>query len=128
MAQDLNPARSAIFPTSQYERDMPYTERFSADELAQVISESFVYMCACPAQVAEGILKLRALYRYQMMCLSDAGNQVLVHQAIAESTAIAHTELEACMERVLQLEGWDRATLQMPESLRNRQMKELLAE
>jgi len=30
-------------------RSMTYTERFSATELAQVINESFVYMCACPA-------------------------------------------------------------------------------
>ena len=36
---------------------MNYTERFSAAELAQVINESLVYMCACPAQVASSILK-----------------------------------------------------------------------
>ncbi len=107
---------------------MTYTERFSAAELAQVINESFVYMCACPAQVAEGILKLRELYRYQMTCLNDTSNQVLVHQAIAASTIAAHAELEACMEKVLRLEGWDLTTLKMPESLRNRQMKELLAD
>ena len=35
-------------------QNMNYTERFSAAELAQVINESLVYMCACPAQVARG--------------------------------------------------------------------------
>ena len=107
---------------------MNYTERFSAAELAQVINESLVYMCACPAQVASSILKLRDLYHYQLTCESDGNNQVMVHQAIAQSTVIAHAELEACMEQVLLLEGWDRATLQMPPALRARQLKELLAD
>lgn len=110
------------------DRNMNYIERFSATELAQVINESLVYMCACPAQVASGILSLRELYRYQLACQSDTSNQVLVHQAIAHSTAIAHAEMEACMDQVLLLEGWDRATLTMPPALRARQLKELLAD
>ena len=78
--------------------------------------------------LASGILKLRDLYHYQLTCQSDGNNQVMVHQAIAQSTVIAHAELEACMEQVLLLEGWDRATLTMPPALRARQLKELLAD
>ena len=110
------------------ERNMNYIERFSATELAQVINESLVFMCACPAQVASGILKLRELYDYQLTCQSEVGNQRQVHQAIAQSTAMAHAELEACMAQVLLLEGWDLATLTMPPALRARQLKELLAD
>ena len=109
-------------------QNMNYTERFLATELDQVINESLVYMCACPAQVASAILKLRELYDYQLACQSDSSNQVLVHQAIAHSTVIAHAEMEACMEQVLRLEGWDMATLTMPPALRARQLKELLAD
>lgn len=107
---------------------MNYTERFTSAELIQVINESLVYMCACPAQVAESILKLRDLHRYELACLADTRNQVLVHESIARSTAVAHAELEACMAQVLALEGWDLATLKMPAGLRERQMQDLLSD
>ena len=107
---------------------MPYVEKFSDAELLQIIEEGLIYMCACPSQVAEALRKLRELYRYQVSCLEDSGNVTAVHQTIRDSVVISHAELQDCMERVLELEQWDRATLRMPEGLRRRQLKEMLAE
>ncbi|MCK7490431.1 MAG: hypothetical protein MZW92_00430 [Comamonadaceae bacterium] len=45
---------------------------------------------------------------------------------IAESTQQAHALLEDCMEKVLEIEGWDRETLRMPEGMR-RKRADLLA-
>lgn len=107
---------------------MPYVEKFSDAELLQIIEEGLIYMCACPSQVAEALRKLRELYRYQVSCLEDSGNAAIVHQTIRDSVVISHAHLQDCMERVLELEQWDRATLRMPEGLRRRQLKEMLAE
>ena len=49
---------------------MDYEERFSDQELEQVIAEGLIYMCACPAQVAETIRTVRSLYRYQLGCIA----------------------------------------------------------
>ena len=108
--------------------DTNYVERFSDAELVQIIDAGLIYMCACPAQVAQAIRKLRELYYYQLNCLEDAENSAAVHQLIAKSTITALAELEGCMEQILVLEQWDRATLQMPEGLRRRQMIELLGD
>jgi hypothetical protein len=78
--------------------------------------------------VADGLRKLRELYRYQLNCLEDSKNVSAVHQTIADSTIVAHAELQDCLSRVLVLEGWDRTTLSMPEGLRIRQMNELLSD
>jgi hypothetical protein len=107
---------------------MLYEERFSDEELARIIEEGMIYMCACPAQVADAMRKLRALYRYQRNCLAQPQNDATVHTTIAESTIQAHATLQDCLDRVLDLEKWDRATLQMPAHLRTRQLTEMLAD
>ena len=99
---------------------MTYSERFSNADLERIVEEATIYMCACPEQVAVAIRQLRGLHRYQLACLRETDAQSEVHLAIAESTARAHAELEDCLDRVLVLEGWDRATLRMPEGLRRR--------
>jgi len=104
---------------------MNYEERFSDAELVQIIEEGLIYMCACPAQVADALRKLRELYRYQVNCLEDAANAALVHQTIAHGVIASHAQLQDCLDRVLELEQWDRATLRMPDGLRRRQMQEL---
>jgi hypothetical protein len=106
---------------------MQYEERFNDAELVKIIEEGMIYMCACPAQVAEAMRRLRELLHYQQQCLTDAGNDSTVHQAIAASTIEAHAVLQDCLDRVLDLEKWDRATLQMPPHLRRRQLKEMMA-
>jgi len=104
---------------------MTYEERYTDDELAHIIQQAVYYMCACPAQVAENLRRLRGLYRYQESCLLDAKNDPLVHQAIADSTIQAHETLQACLDKIIELENWDRATLTMPSGLRKRQIEEL---
>jgi hypothetical protein len=107
---------------------MQYEERFTDSELGKIIEEGMIYMCACPAQVAEAMRKLRELYRYQQLCLSQPVNDATVHNAIAASTIQAHAILQDCLDQVLDLEKWDRSTLQMPANLRVRQMTEMLGD
>lgn len=104
---------------------MDYVERFTDTELAHIMEEGFIYMCACPAQVAQAVRTLREVHRYQINCLQDSSNVAIVHQTIARSTALAHAQLESCLDEVLNLEQWDRATLRMPEGLRQRQFKHI---
>jgi glutamyl/glutaminyl-tRNA synthetase len=40
---------------------MPYEERFTDAEFVRIVEEGLIYMCACPAQVAEAMRKLREL-------------------------------------------------------------------
>jgi hypothetical protein len=105
---------------------MDYTEIFSDRDLEKIIDEGMVYMCACPAQVAESLRKVRSMYHYQRNCLSDGNNVALVHQTIADAAIVVQQKLEACLEEVLEIEEWDRATLTMPEGLRARQQREML--
>lgn len=96
---------------------MPLSGRFSKAQLQTIIEEATIYMCACPAQVCQQLLSLVALYEYQEQCGERLGNQV-VHDSIAAATAAAYAELEGCLDRILDIEGWDRATLKMPPGLR----------
>jgi hypothetical protein len=102
---------------------MNYEERFTDVELEQVISEGLIYMCACPAQVAETIRNVRRLYRYQLECIAGPDNDGRVHRAIAETAIATHAHLQDCMDEILRLEQWDRATLRMPANLRVKQLK-----
>ena len=102
---------------------MVYEERFSDRELEQIISEGFIYMCACPAKVAEAVRAVRNLYRYQLTCLENPENDDRVHQAIAKSAITTHAQLQDCMDEILVIEKWDRATLKMPAELRVKQLK-----
>lgn len=79
-----------------------------------------MYQCACPAQVCRAILELRELHEYQLNCKNDTQNDVAVHSEIARATESAHATLEECLRVVLQIEGWDAATLTMPEQLRKK--------
>jgi hypothetical protein len=107
---------------------MQYEERFTDAELGKIIEAGMVYMCACPAQVAEAMRRLRELHRYQQQCLTQPANDATVHQAIAASTVQAHALLQDCLDQVLDLEKWDRATLDMPAQLRTRQMSEMMGD
>jgi bisphosphoglycerate-independent phosphoglycerate mutase (AlkP superfamily) len=104
---------------------MEYEERYTDQELALIIEQAMFYMCACPAQVAENLRKLRNLYRYQASCLLDANNDLVVHKIIANSTIEAHETLQTCLDKIIELEKWDRKTLAMPADLRKRQIQEL---
>lgn len=104
---------------------MDYIERFTDVELEKIIEEGLIYMCACPAQVADTLRKVRELHRYQLNCLVNPNNDGRVHEAIARSSVLAHAQLQDCLDEVLELEQWDRQTLSMPAGLRDRQVREI---
>ncbi len=108
--------------------DLPYEERYTAAELGSIIEQGLIYMCVCPAQVADALLKIRALHKYQKECSANPENDLAVHAAIAKSAVQCHHIMEDCLATVIALEKWDRATLKMPDGLRVRQMKEILAD
>lgn len=92
--------------------------RYGDAQLERIAEQGMIYMCACPAQVAHQILALRRLYAYQQDCLGGETLDRRVHIRIAEATRLAHAELERCLDDVLELESWNKATLTMPEGLR----------
>jgi len=92
--------------------------RFDENQLRHIIDQAMIYMCACPAQVANEILQLRRLHAYQRDCLERDGVLDTVHEHIAAATEEAHARMEECLDAVLELEGWDRDSLEMPAGLR----------
>jgi hypothetical protein len=100
-------------------------QQFVPSQISRIIDQSLAYQCACPAQVCRAIFELRDLYRYQLECMNDAHNDVLVHQAIAAAAQQSHAAMEACLARVLEIEGWELATLTMPVAVRARLRKAL---
>lgn len=94
--------------------------RFSSEELCKIINEALLYQCACPAQVAELAGKLRQLYAYQQRCREQNPLLQEAHERIAGAVAEAHAVMEACLDDVLTIEQWDRGTLEMPATLRQR--------
>lgn len=92
--------------------------KFTDEMLHTIIDASVIYMCACPAQVAREVLNLRALHAYQQNCLNNSPLNAEVHELIAQTARESHQRMEVTLDRILTIEGWDRATLQMPEGLR----------
>jgi hypothetical protein len=107
---------------------MDYEERFTDAELGKVIEQAMIYMCACPAQVADSVRKLRELYRYQIRCIANPESTPEVHLQIAKDTIEAHRVMQDCLDKIIEMEAWDRHTLEMPEGLRKRQMQEMLSD
>lgn len=93
-------------------------QQFTDEQMMSIVEESMIYMCACPAQVAEQVRHLRRLHSYQRDCQSLPDTDKEVHRVIAQATTEAHAIMEACMDKILSLEGWDRETLKMPAGLR----------
>jgi len=107
---------------------MEYEERFTDAELGKIIEQAMMYICACPVQVASGVRNLRELYRYQLQCITNRENNIVVHKLIAQSTIQAHAILESCLDNVIDVEKWDRSTLEMPADLRKRQIQDMLSD
>ena len=107
---------------------MKYEDRYTDAELGKVVEQSMIYMCACPAQVADSVRKLRELYRYQLRCIANPENDKLVHVQIAESTIESHAIMQDCLDKIIEMESWDRSTLEMPVGLRKRQLQEMLSD
>ena len=105
--------------------NQPYVEQFTDAEIGTVLEQAMIYMCACPAQVAATLRTVRELHRYQERCMESPKADKAVHVEIAKAAAAAHTVLQDCLLKIIELEGWDRSTLQMPEGLRECQLREL---
>ena len=101
---------------------------YSAGQLEKVINEATIYICACPAQVAEMVSKLRHLHDYQQNCIARESTEINrdVHNRIAQATVEAHSIMEACMQDILKIEGWDPETLKMPDNLRELLLREAM--
>jgi len=100
-------------------------EQFNPAQISKVIDQAPVYQCACPAQVCRAISELRELYDHQINCANDPVNDELVHQTIAAATERAHEKMEACLKKILEIEGWDLSTFAMPEGLKKKSGKPL---
>jgi len=96
---------------------------WSDEQVSRIIDQALIYQCACPAQVGKKIIALRRLYAYQNDCLNQTDTDCKVHECIAQATAKAHALMELCLRNVLELEGWDMQSLQMPEKIRCKVLK-----
>ncbi len=102
---------------------MNLNNKFTALQLAIINEQATIYTCACPVHVSMQIANLRKLFDYQQTCIdmpSESEVHLQVHQRIAEVTKQAHQLMEQCLDEILDLEGWDRASLEMPVGLRTR--------
>jgi uncharacterized protein YcgI (DUF1989 family) len=102
-----------------------YEEVFSDAEIGTVLEQAMIYMCACPAQVAATLRTVRELHRYQQRCMASPKADKTVHLEIEKAAAAAHAVLQDCLLKIIDLEGWDRNTLQMPDGLREYQLREI---
>ena len=100
-------------------------QRFKASQISRVIDQALVYQCACPAQVCKAIFELRELHAYEVQCGDDPANDERVHDAIAIASEKAHALMEDCLQEVLIIEGWDMASLTMPQALKKKPSKAL---
>jgi len=99
--------------------------RYTREQLAHIREQALVFQCACPAQVSLLISELLALYRYQEKCLTRTDVDARVHQVIASTALEIYPRMEQCLTEVLELEGWDMATLTMPDSLKKAMLKDV---
>ena len=102
------------------EETLPFPVEFSDDELEDLVEKAALYTCLCPSKVAGLLRRVRATYAYQLDCLVDDAENRATHETIVEALEACHQRLESCLEDVLTIEGWDRATLTMPDGLRQK--------
>jgi hypothetical protein len=100
-------------------------EQFTAAQVSRIIDQALIFQCACPAQVCRAIFELRELYEYQVNCANDTQNDKRVHNAIATATEKSHEAMEACLEQILGIEGWDKTTLTLPPALMKKRVKSI---
>lgn len=101
------------------------TFRYSSTQLQLILDQAGIYMCACPAQLAAQMMELRTLHQYQMNCMSEMPDMADSHRTIADAVFRAHALLEEALDRVLDIEGWDKTSLKMPDGLRKKRDEQL---
>ena len=99
---------------------MSLETKFSNAQLRRINLQSILYLCSCPSQVGVQIDSLRKLYEFQANCVDQGRGELQnkVHERIAEATLAEHRIMEDCLQDILNMEGWDPVTLEMPEGLR----------
>lgn len=102
--------------------------KYSNTQLEKIREQGFIYMCACPSQVAEQVVHLRNLSAYQHKCmtLGETALEIETHKLIAKATHQAHDIMQDCLHNVLIYEKWNLETLEMPTNLRQLLEKTLL--
>jgi hypothetical protein len=63
-----------------------------------------------------------------LRCVANPENDQRVHAQIAQSTIESHSIMQDCLDKIIELEAWDRNTMEMPEGLRKRQLQEMLSD
>lgn len=104
-------------------REIFMNKQFNASQISKVIDQALIYQCACPAQVCKSIFELRELFDYQMNCASDSLNNPLVHTTIAQAAEASHVIMEECLQKILEIEGWDQTNFIMPDLLKQKVTK-----
>lgn len=100
-------------------------KKYTNEQLNRIRAQSIIYQCACPAQVTALLSSTQSLYDYQTNCLNRDDVDVQVHQNIADATLAAYAVIEQCLTDVLLLEGWDLNTLEMPEAIRDKLLRQI---
>lgn len=98
-------------------------KHYSNEQLFRIVDQAMVYQCACPAQVASIMRELRRVDAYQQGCLNLIGTDDAVHQRISDDVRQVHATMETCLTAILEMEGWDLATLTMPDNLKKKMIE-----
>jgi hypothetical protein len=94
--------------------------KYTREQLMSIRQQAALYQCACPAQVSQLLAEIMKLFDYQKNCLNRTDTDLKVHRAIEQATLAAYPIIEQCLTDVLTLEGWDMATLTMPDVLKQK--------
>ncbi len=96
---------------------------FNKEQLTRIVEQAMLQQCACPSLASKVASDLQYLYEYQQNCINQDETDVRVHRSIAKASAEAYAIMERCLIEVLELEGWNMDTLDMPPDLLKRQLE-----
>ncbi|MDD3483959.1 hypothetical protein [Azovibrio restrictus] len=96
---------------------------YSNEDVTLILEQVLLHQCACPSQLCRMVLGLRELLQYERDCMDRSSTDVQVHQTIAQAAGQCLEIMETCLGQVLELEGWDPATLKMPAALQEHQLR-----
>ncbi len=100
---------------------------FNHDQLTRIVEQAMLQQCACLSLASKVALDLQYLYEYQKNCLNQTETDIRVHRSIAKASSEAYLIMERCLIEVLELEGWNLETLEMPPDLLQRQLDSICA-
>jgi len=80
-------------------------KRFSATQLARVVSMKGTIACECPNHLADLIVSLNAFEQYSGECANRNDKDAIIHAQLQASTAQARVILEDSLARLIEKEG-----------------------